>query len=44
VRPNRVALKYHDFKKDVDLDAHVRVFNYVMDGNAETSEKISLMR
>jgi hypothetical protein len=39
VRPNRVAFKYHDFKKDVDLDAHVRVFNYVMNGNAETSEK-----
>jgi hypothetical protein len=30
IKPNRVALKYHDFKKDVDLDVHVRVFNYVV--------------
>jgi hypothetical protein len=27
VRPNRVALKYPDFKKDVNLDAHVKMFN-----------------
>jgi hypothetical protein len=24
VRPNKVAFKYLDFKKNVDLDAHVR--------------------
>ncbi len=39
MRPNRVAFKYHDFKKDVDPNAHVRVFNYVMKGNAKTFEK-----
>jgi len=30
VRPNKVNLKYLDFKKDVGLDAHVKVFNYVV--------------
>jgi len=38
VRPNRVALKYLDFKKYVDLDAHVKVFNFVVKANVETSE------
>jgi hypothetical protein len=27
VRPNRVALKYLNFKKDIDPSAHVKVFN-----------------
>jgi hypothetical protein len=27
VRPNKVAFKYPNFKKDVDLNAHVRMFN-----------------
>jgi hypothetical protein len=30
VRPNRVVLKYLDFKKDVDLGAHVKVFNSII--------------
>jgi hypothetical protein len=37
VRPNMVALKYPNFKKDVDLDAHVKVFNYIVKANAKTS-------
>jgi len=27
VKPNRVVLKYPNFKKNVDPNAHVRVFN-----------------
>jgi hypothetical protein len=27
VRPNKVALKYPNFKKDVDPYAHVKMFN-----------------
>ncbi len=34
-----VALKYPDFKKDVDLDAHVKVLNFVVKTNVETFEK-----
>jgi len=30
VRPNRVAFKYFNFKNDVNLDAHVVVFNFVV--------------
>jgi hypothetical protein len=36
MRPNMVALKYLDFKKNVDPYAHVRVFNYVVKANAKT--------
>ncbi len=36
VRPNRVVFKYPDFKKDIDLDVHVRMFNFVMKVNAKT--------
>jgi hypothetical protein len=39
VRPNRVALKYLNFKNDVDQDAHVKVFNYVVQANAKTFEE-----
>jgi hypothetical protein len=39
VRPNRVAIKYPDFKKNVDPDVHVRVFNSAVKGNAKTSEE-----
>jgi hypothetical protein len=39
VRPNKVALKYLDLKKDVDLDFHVRVFNFVVKDNAKTSKE-----
>ncbi len=33
-RPNRVVLKYSNFKKYVDPYVHVRVFNYVVKANA----------
>jgi hypothetical protein len=36
VRPNRVAYKYLDFKKDANRDVHVRVFNYVGMANVKT--------
>jgi hypothetical protein len=39
VRPNRVVLKYFDFKKDVDPNVHVKVFNSIVKDNVETSEK-----
>jgi hypothetical protein len=39
VKPNKVALKYLDFKKDVDLDVHVKVFNFAIKANAESSEE-----
>jgi hypothetical protein len=35
-RPNKVALKYPNFKKDVDLNAHVRIFNYIVKVNVKT--------
>jgi len=31
-----IVLKYHDFKKDVDLDVHVNVFNFIVKVNAKT--------
>jgi hypothetical protein len=39
VRPNRVALKYLDFKKEIDPNAHVRVFNSIIKTNVETFEE-----
>jgi hypothetical protein len=39
VRPNKVALKYPNFKKDVDPNVHVKVFNSILKTNVETSEK-----
>jgi hypothetical protein len=39
VRPNKVALKYLDLKKDVDLDAHVKMFNSTVKENAKKFEK-----
>ncbi len=39
VKPSRVALKYLDFKKDVDLNANVRVLNFAVKTNVETSKK-----
>ncbi len=30
VRPNKVVFKYLDFKKDVNPDVHVRLFNFVV--------------
>ncbi len=41
IRPNRVLLKYLDFKKDVDLNVHVRMFNSIVKANAKTSKSIS---
>jgi hypothetical protein len=34
-----VALKYPNFKKNVDPNVHVRMFNFVIKANAETSKK-----
>ncbi len=39
VRPNRVALKYPNFKKNDDLNVHLRVFNFVIKKNVETSKE-----
>ncbi len=39
VRPDNVALKYPNFKKDVDPNAHVKVFNFTIKVNAEISEE-----
>jgi len=33
VKANKVALKYPDFKKNVDLNVHVKIFNYAMKFN-----------
>jgi hypothetical protein len=38
VRPNRVAFKYPNFKKDFDSYAHVTVFNSIVKANAENSK------
>jgi len=39
VKPNRVAFKYLDFKRDAATNAHVKMFNYVVKANAKTSKK-----
>ncbi len=36
VWPNWVAFKYHDFKKDVDPNVHVKVFKFLVKSNAKT--------
>ncbi len=38
VRPNKVAFKYLDFKKDANPNAHVRVFNSIVKENVKTSK------
>jgi hypothetical protein len=38
VKPNKVAFKYPDFKKDVDPDVHIKVFNFAVKENAKTSK------
>jgi hypothetical protein len=38
IRPNKVVLKYPDFKKDVDLNVRVKMFNSTIKENEETSE------
>jgi hypothetical protein len=37
VRLNKVTLKYLDFKKDVDLNVHVKMFNFGIKANAKIS-------
>ncbi len=39
MRPNKVILKYPNFKKNVDPNVHVRMFNSIMKVNVTTSEK-----
>ncbi len=39
VKLNKVTLKYPDFKKDVDPYVHVKVFNFAIKTNAETSKE-----
>jgi hypothetical protein len=39
VRPNRVVFKYFDFKKNVDPNAHVKMFDFVIKANAKTSKE-----
>jgi hypothetical protein len=34
VKPSKVALKYLNFKKEIDQNVHVKVFNYVVNANA----------
>jgi hypothetical protein len=43
VKTNKVALKYPDFKKNADPNAHVKMFNYEVKVNVETLKKISSM-
>jgi hypothetical protein len=39
VKPNMVAFKYLNFKKDANLDVHVRMFNSAVMENAKTSKE-----
>jgi hypothetical protein len=34
-----LALKYLEFKKDVELDVHVKMFNFVINENKKTSKE-----
>jgi len=43
VRPNRVALQYPNFKKDVDLNVHVRMFNFLVKKMQRLLKNISSM-
>ncbi len=36
VRPNKLAFKYPNFKKDDNPNVHVKVFNFVLKANVET--------
>jgi hypothetical protein len=42
VRPNWVAFRYPNVKKDVDLNTHVRVFNFVVKANAKAFEEYTI--
>jgi len=35
-RLNKVPLKYPSYKKDVDLNAHIKMFNFTMKVNGKT--------
>ncbi len=39
MRPNRVFIKYLDFKKNVNPNAHVIVFNSIVKVNVKTYEE-----
>jgi hypothetical protein len=39
MKPNMVTLKYPNFKKVVDPNIHVKVFNFVVKANAKTFEE-----
>ncbi len=39
VKPNMVALKHFDLKKDANPNAHVRMFNFAVKVNVETSKE-----
>ncbi len=39
MKPNKVAFKCPNFKKDVDPNVHVRMFNFVVKVNVKTSKK-----
>jgi hypothetical protein len=39
VRPNIVAFKYPNFKKNVDPNVHVKIFNFAIKENVENFEK-----
>jgi hypothetical protein len=38
-KPYQLALKYPNYKKDANLDAHVKVFNSIVKVNGETYEE-----
>jgi hypothetical protein len=38
VRPNKVAFKCFHFKKDVELNVHVKIFKFKMKVNVKTSK------
>jgi hypothetical protein len=39
VRPNKVAFKYHAFKTNVNIDVHVKMYNFTINANAKTFEE-----
>ncbi len=39
MKPNKVTFKCPNFKKDVDPNVHVRVFNFVVKVNVKTSKE-----
>jgi hypothetical protein len=39
MKSNKIAVKYLNFKKNVDPNAHVRMFNFIMKAKIETFEE-----